>query len=220
MSEEFFLTEKGVKVLKWERNVFYQTPGIRELFYKENEVLLKNAGENSVILDIGCGLGTHLKLLSRHCKEVVGIDHSAAVLKHCRQEAAGLANAKVFEMNAKKLEFPDNCFDQTSCMFNTLGNLVDPLPVLREMCRVTKKSGKIIFSVYKNSSTPERLDFYRKTGLPDAIATAGEVTALGGKFYSRSYSEGEIQKMCEQVGLVEVAMNNTKLAYVVEAVKK
>ena len=56
MSEEYFLTEKAVKMLQQQRNVFYQTPGIKELFYKENEVLLKNLTSDSIVLDVGCDL--------------------------------------------------------------------------------------------------------------------------------------------------------------------
>ena len=217
MSEEFFLTEKGVKVLKWERNIFYQTPGIKELFYKEKEILLANCDKTNVVLDVGCGIGTHLTLLSKYCKEAIGIDHSEAVLKNCREQVGAITNVKTFKMNAKKIEFPDDCFDRTICMFNTLGNMEDPLPVLREMCRVTKPGGKLIFSVYNSDSTEERLEFYHKTGLPD-VYSDGAVIHNNRDFYSRSFTESEILKMCTGLGL-ELTVHKTKIARICEAVK-
>ncbi len=217
MSEEFYLTERGVKVLQWERNVFYQTPGIKELFYKEKEVLIKNLTDESVVLDIGCGLGTHLTLISKYCKEIIGIDHSEAILKHCRKETKNLINVKTFNMKAKQLEFPDSCFDQTNCMFNTLGNMKEPMPVLSEMARIIKPSGHVIFSLYNLQSIPERLEYYHKTGLPDAHVEDGAVTASN--YYSRSYSEEEIKNMCQQTDL-NVDIHKTRIAYVCDAVKK
>ncbi len=217
MSENFYLNERGVKVLRLERNVFYQTPGIKELFYKENEILLKNLNDNSIVLDVGCGLGTHLTLVSKYCKEVIGIDHSDAILKHCRKETKHLLNVKTFNMNARHLEFPDDCFDQVNCMFNTLGNMKAPLIALGEMCRVTKPSGHIVFSLYNLQSIPERLEYYHKSGLPEAHVDGTVITAPN--YYSRSYSEEEILKMCQAVGL-EVAIYKTRIAYVCDAVKK
>ncbi|MDP3741808.1 MAG: class I SAM-dependent methyltransferase [Candidatus Micrarchaeota archaeon] len=219
MNEDFFLSERWANVLQKGRNVFYQSQGIKELFYKENEILLKNINEESVVLDVGCGLGTHLNLISKYCKEIIGIDYSEVVLKRCRKETGHLPNVKTFNMNAKRLEFPDNAFDQVNCMFNTLGNMKDPMPVMKEITRVTKPSCHIIFSLYNLESIPERLDYYHKTGLPDATASNGEVSAFGGKFYSRSYSEEEITKMCLQTGL-DVEVYKTRIAYVCEAVKK
>ncbi len=219
MGEGFFLTEKGKHVLLQERNVFYQTPGIKALFYKENEILIKNLEKhNSIVLDVGCGLGIHLELLSKYCKEVIGIDHSEVMLKYSRKRVKNLGNVKVFNMNARHIEFPDNCFDQTNCMFNTLGNVENPLPILLEMHRVTKPGGHLIFSVYNPESVSERLEFYQRTGLPDAYLDGSAVKASG-NFYSRSFSEQEVLKMCNELG-VEVKIHKTSLAYICEATKK
>ncbi len=217
MSEEFFLTEKGAKTLEHKRNVFYQTPGIKEWFYKENEVLLKNLSEDTVVLDIGCGLGTHLLLMSKAAKEVVGIDQSDAVLKRTLRELKSVDNAKVFKMNARKLEFPDNCFDQTVCMFNTLGNMNDEVDILREMKRVTKKGGRIIFSLYNLESVSERIEFYRKSGMTN-VAVDGTTIRSNGKFFSKSYSEEEVKELCNRVGLTPV-IHRTTIGFICEAVK-
>ncbi len=218
MSEEFFLTEKGAKTLEHKRNVFYQTPGIKEWFYKENEVMLKNLNSDSVVLDVGCGLGTHIKLMNEYCKEIIGIDHSDAVLKRCISEVKHLQNVKVFKMNIRKLDFPDNCFDQTTCMFNTLGNTNNEAIFLSEMKRVTKPSGRIIFSLYKEKSIPERLEFYKKTGMTHVVQD-GTVIKSNGRYYSKTHTEESIKQMCKEAGL-DVAIYSTNIGFVCEAKKK
>ncbi|MFH0713287.1 MAG: class I SAM-dependent methyltransferase [Candidatus Micrarchaeota archaeon] len=217
MCEEYFLTEKGAHMVEQQRNVFYQPPGIKELFYKENEILLKHVDKTKRVLDVGCGLGTHLIFLSKYAGEVVGIDHSDALLKRCVKNIEELKNAKALKMNARKMDFPDNYFDQACCMFNTLGNIADVKLVLSEMQRVVVPGGYVIFSLYNLQSFPERIEFYRKTGLDDAHVE-GTTIRSGESFFSNTYTEEQIAQFCKEVGL-DVVFHRTHIGYVCEATK-
>ncbi len=218
MSEDYFLKEKSVKLLQQLRNVFYQSPGIKEFFYKENEVLMKNLTPDSVVLDVGCGFGTHVVMLSKYCKEVFGIDHSEAILKKCRKNVEGIRNVKILKMNAYQMDFPDNHFDETFSLFNTLGIMHKPIEALREMKRVTKKGGRLVFSLYNPNSIEERIEFYKKAALDDAHAE-GLVIKSGSDFFSNTYTEKEVQALGKEIDM-EIIIHETKIGHICEAVKK
>ena len=158
-------------------------------------------------------------MMSKYCKEAYGIDHSEAVLRKGVNNIAHLNNVKVSKMSAYELEFQENFFDQTCCMFNTFGNMKNEKAVLDEMVRTTKPGGHVIFSVFNLQSIPERLEFYQKTTLDDAHAE-GIVIRSGNNFFSKTYSDEDIRRMCKVVGLENVIIHQTRIAYVCEATKK
>ncbi len=217
VSEEFYLKDQAVKMLQQQRNVFYQSPGIKEFFYKENEVLMKNLSNDAIVLDVGCGLGTHAIMLSKYCKEVIGIDHSDAILAKCKKNVEGIANIKLLKMNARALEFDDNYFDETFSLFNTLGIMEEPLPVLKEMKRVTKPNKRIIFSLYNLNSINERIEFYKKTTLNHAHVEG--TTIKSDDFFSKTYTEEDIKQLCDKLEL-NVTIHKTTIGFVCEATKQ
>ncbi|MGZ3692922.1 MAG: class I SAM-dependent methyltransferase [Bdellovibrionota bacterium] len=96
------------------------------------------------VLEVGVGTGLTLPIYPHYCT-VVGVDLSGSMLKEAKELIAKkrLKNASVKEMDATKLEFPDNSFD---CV---LGNLFIsatsfPREALLEMKRVCKPNGTIV----------------------------------------------------------------------------
>ena len=96
------------------------------------------------VLEVGVGTGLTLPLYPRDC-QVVGVDLSTSMLKEAREliDDLRLRHASVREMDATKLEFPDNSFDRV------LGNLFIsatsfPREALLEMKRVCKPGGIIV----------------------------------------------------------------------------
>lgn len=72
--------------------------------------------ENSMILDVGCGGGKTIQLLSKMntCKKIYGIDYSEqAVRNSLRVNTIGIATGKVHIQQASvtDIPFPDNYFD-------------------------------------------------------------------------------------------------------------
>ena len=218
MGEFIFLTPEGAKILLNARNEFYQTPGIKEFFYKENEVLIRGLEPNKKVLDVGCGLGTHLLLMHKFCNNLFGVDFSEAVLKYTRKRLEGISNIQIHNMNARHMNFESNTFDQTSCMDATIGNFEDEIQVLKEMARVTKKGGRVIFSVFNLLSIKERLIFYEKTGSKDVYLDGTTFRNPSG-LYSKSYSRTQVVELCKAAGLLP-KIHATRLGYVCEAIKR
>jgi phosphatidylethanolamine/phosphatidyl-N-methylethanolamine N-methyltransferase len=96
------------------------------------------------ILEIGVGTGLSLPVYPKDC-HVTAVDLSASMLKEAEEliEKKKLKNITVRQMDATKLNFPDNSFD------GVLGNLFIsatsfPRESLLEMKRVCKKGGNIV----------------------------------------------------------------------------
>jgi SAM-dependent methyltransferase len=86
------------------------------------------------ILDVGCGTGANLEMLSQFGK-AEGVDVSDDALEFCRQK--GLNAQKGL---AETLPFSDETFDLTTAL-DVVEHLDDDVAGLREMYRVTKKGG-------------------------------------------------------------------------------
>jgi len=95
----------------------------------------KAGTQNAIrILDIGCGTGANLEMLSQF-GEAEGVDVSDDALEFCRQK--GLNAQKGL---AERLPFDDGTFDLTTAL-DVVEHLDDDVAGLREMHRVTKKGG-------------------------------------------------------------------------------
>jgi SAM-dependent methyltransferase len=86
------------------------------------------------ILDVGCGTGANLEMLSQF-GNAQGVDVSDDALEFCRQK--GLDAQKGL---AEKLPFTDETFDITTAL-DVVEHLDDDVAGLREMYRVTKNGG-------------------------------------------------------------------------------
>jgi SAM-dependent methyltransferase len=86
------------------------------------------------ILDVGCGTGANIEMLSQY-GEAEGVDVSDDALEFCRQK--GL---KVQKGLAETLPYADETFDLTTAL-DVVEHLDDDIAGLKEMFRVTKSGG-------------------------------------------------------------------------------
>ena len=86
------------------------------------------------ILDVGCGTGANLEMLSQFGRSE-GVDVSDDALEFCRRK--GLTVQKGL---AETLPYPDDTFDITTAL-DVVEHLDDDAAGLKEMYRVTKKGG-------------------------------------------------------------------------------
>ncbi|MBR9690680.1 class I SAM-dependent methyltransferase [Candidatus Woesearchaeota archaeon] len=96
------------------------------------------------ILEIGVGTGKNLPYYNSKAK-VTGIDLSPKMLERAREKSRKLnLKIKLLEMDAQKLKFKDNTFDYVVGSF-VLCSIPGPVKALKEIKRVVKPKGKIIF---------------------------------------------------------------------------
>jgi SAM-dependent methyltransferase len=93
------------------------------------------------ILDVGCGTGANLEMLSKY-GEAEGVDVSHDALAFCR--ARGLENVRHGE--AEKLPYEDGAFDLVTGL-DVVEHLDDDVAGLREMRRVLRPDGRVLLFV-------------------------------------------------------------------------
>jgi ubiquinone/menaquinone biosynthesis C-methylase UbiE len=117
---------------------------------KSVERLLSNlldAKPGERVLDIGCGAGNHLIMLSKMGLNVCGVDAASHMIDMARER---LGHRSTLEIGmAEDLPFDDNEFDY-AVMINTLEYLENPILALREAGRVASK--KVFVSVLNSLS--------------------------------------------------------------------
>lgn len=109
------------------------------------------AGER--LLVSGCGTGLDLPLVPAGV-EVEAVDLSSGMVEQARRKGTA---ARVRQMDAQRLEYPDGSFD--CVLLHLIVAIVpDPLRCLREAARVVKPSGRVmLFDKYFHGTGRPRL---------------------------------------------------------------
>ena len=119
-----------------------------ELFGKiySTEDAIRLFGTNlDTIVDIGCGTGINLPILSKYAKKVVGFDSSAKMIRlseHICQKYKLNYDLKMGDIN--KLPFIDESVDGVFVNM-VLHHISNPSGVFNEFQRILTKNGKILF---------------------------------------------------------------------------
>ena len=146
---------------------------IIESFVKE---ICKGFKHRPRILDVGCGTGGNLKLLSQF-GDAEGVDVSIDALEFCRQR--GLNNVRLGA--AEELPFEDGTFDLVTAL-DVVEHIDDDIAGLREFRRVLKPDGRILLFVPT---------FMFLWGVQDDVS-----------HHHRRYRLPELRKAVEQAGFV------------------
>jgi phosphatidylethanolamine/phosphatidyl-N-methylethanolamine N-methyltransferase len=106
------------------------------------------------ILEVGVGTAINAGLYPRDCA-VTGIDLSSSMLEKARDRVArkGIRNVRLIEMDAADLKFSDGAFDIVYAPY-LISVVPDPVTVAREMRRVCRPGGRIIFLNHFRSANP------------------------------------------------------------------
>lgn len=113
------------------------------------------------ILDLGCGTGIFLCLLSRRGAFAVGVDTSREMLEIAKQRCS----APLVLADADHLPFGRGCFDAVVSV-TLLQNMPDPAMTVKEIARVVKTGGIVALTVLKHKHPQEELEgWVRGAGL-------------------------------------------------------
>jgi arsenite methyltransferase len=106
-----------------------------------------NISSNEIVLDLGSGPGKDLITLSPNIKSGIGIDFSKDMINLARLNAdkANLTNLKFIQSDIENIPLEDNSVDViiSNCVINLHPN---KLSVFKEVFRILKPSGRMIFS--------------------------------------------------------------------------
>jgi len=102
------------------------------------------------LLDLGCGTGEHLDILSRHGITCTGIDNSADMLSFARNRFPG--TAEFLELDMLKIDFYET-FDIVTCLFGSFNYIIDDVDVDRvfwNTWRALKPGGIALFEIWNS----------------------------------------------------------------------
>ncbi|NOX84479.1 MAG: class I SAM-dependent methyltransferase [Chlorobi bacterium] len=142
----------------------YEIAPVRVKQFLEAEVtfVLNQISQRDTVLDLGCGYGRVAIRLSEKAKKVIGIDISKDNIDLAKKFVGDNQKCEFYTMDAIDLKFPDNYFDTVLCIQNGISAFhVDPLELMKESIRVTRKGGKVLFSSYSGKFWKDRLEWFQ-----------------------------------------------------------
>ncbi len=152
------------------------------------------------ILDVATGSGGFITFLLDNIgdfTEITGIDNSLRPLDAARN-AFLRDNIHFLQMDAARMEFPDQHFD-TVCISNSLHHMEDLPAVLNEMGRVCKAGGQFIISeMYRDGQTETQQTHVALHHWWAAVDTAE------GIHHRETYTRRELVEITDNLGLNSV----------------
>jgi ubiquinone/menaquinone biosynthesis C-methylase UbiE len=164
---------------------------------EDSERLKELVDKDSIVLDVGCGLGRVDKFLAPHCKEIHGVDISSRMLSFARTNLREHPNVFLHRGNGKDLSlFTDGKFDFVFSLL-TLQHLEkeDAYIYIKEIHRVLKRGGRVYLQFPHFLS-----DEVFKGFVSYANKRAKHIARV------RGYTEPEVAKMLTSVGFGELKL--------------
>ncbi|MCA1656964.1 MAG: class I SAM-dependent methyltransferase, partial [Actinobacteria bacterium] len=116
---------------------------------REAEVHLLGDVAGRDVLEIGCGAAQGARWLVSAGASVTALDLSMGQLRQARRlnERTGIRVAKLIQADAQLLPLASGAFDVVASAFGALPFVADSSQVMREVARVLRPGGRLVFSV-------------------------------------------------------------------------
>ncbi|MFH1783742.1 MAG: class I SAM-dependent methyltransferase [bacterium] len=182
--------------IRHKKDVWY-TAKIK-IFKKNLKRIEKYLPNGGMLLDVGCGYGTFLKMARDNGWKVQGVEISQSAYSHAKEEL-GL---NIFKGTLKEAHFPDNCFDIVT-LWDVLDLLTDPLGELSQINRILKPGGLVLFRV---RNVTFHLNVYRLFG-----NIARKLNIKPTLFQLYGFSVKTAKRMLWKVGFEDVKIISSEL---------
>ncbi len=183
-------------------------PRVKQYLQAEMDYVMTRIKPSDKVLDLGCGYGRTLGMLSDTAGIVVGIDTSMASLQAANKSNTNPANCFLAQMDAALPGFADNSFDIVICIQNGISAFkVDRLRLIEESVRIAKPGGRALFSTYSNKFWPDRLEWFElqaRQGLLGKIdyeKTGDGVIVCDDGFKATTVTPEEFQSLISRLNL-------------------
>lgn len=152
--------------------------------------LIKNTIKNGKVLDIGCGTGQNLILISKNIVSGVGIDISNERLKIAKKiaELNSLKNLKFENKSALENNFKKESFDWIICT-EVLEHIENDELVLDNISKWLKKNGKLLITTPAEkmfTKINEKLRNY--VGEPDHVRVGYNIQELSKRLEKKGFT--------------------------------
>ncbi|MGD8780367.1 MAG: class I SAM-dependent methyltransferase [Ignavibacteria bacterium] len=144
------------------RKCYEIAPGrVKQFLDAEISFVADKCNQDDVLLDLGCGYGRVSFRLLEKVNRIVGIDTSADNIHLAKELLGENDRCKFIKMNVADLKFDNNSFDKVICVQNGISAFkVDPVRLMKESIRVTKKGGMVLYSSYSEKFWNDRLEWF------------------------------------------------------------
>ena len=107
------------------------------------EALVALLPSDWIIADLGCGTGHLTAQLAASVRRVIGVDHSAAMLKAARRRTAHLDNVELRRGDLEAVPIDDGSCDAVLLML-VLTYVPRPIQALAQAARILRPGGKVV----------------------------------------------------------------------------
>ena len=183
-------------------------PRIRRYLEAELDFVVHNVRGARRALELGCGYGRVMKVVSRFVQSIVGCDISRTSLALAKSDLRELRNFSLVLTDASGLAFRPASFDAVFCVQNGVSAFgAGRERLIAEAVRVTKEGGRIVFSSYSPRIWEDRLEWFRAQSragllgeLDEALTGHGTIVCKDG-FRATTVSEAEFANLFREAGL-------------------
>jgi ubiquinone/menaquinone biosynthesis C-methylase UbiE len=181
---------------------------VKQYLRAEIDFVLQRIHPSDVVIELGCGYGRVLRELLPYSSVLIGIDTSFESLELALDFTAHSSKCFVLQSSAEKLPLSDNSVNRVVCIQNGISAFnVNPVTLIKESIRVTRKDGCCLFSSYSDNFWNQRLDWFvlqSKEGLIGKIdwsKTSNGVIVCDDGFQASTFRQEDFAALADQLHL-------------------
>jgi ubiquinone/menaquinone biosynthesis C-methylase UbiE len=180
----------------------YYPKKYKQYINEETNLLVSKLKKANRILEAGVGVGRLIPKFAPLVNEFVGVDNSNFMITKSQEVAKDFSNVKIIKEDIKNLSniFSNHYFDYSLCIWNTLGNVNNPITILKELSKITAKN--IFITVFFKETIKDRLEFYKAVDVNVIKINKSDETFFLDGYVSKTFNVQDIENLAKKSGLI------------------